>query len=77
MPSMACHVARLFAERGQRIDWCITGEPSSTATLGDLLRVGRRGGLSAKLRVQGVRGHVAYPERRATRSTRRRPPWPS
>lgn len=57
------HVARLFAERGQRIDWCITGEPSSTATLGDLLRVGRRGSLSAKLRVQGVQGHVAYPEK--------------
>ncbi len=56
-------VARLFAERGQRIDWCITGEPSSTARLGDLLRVGRRGSLSAKLRVQGVQGHVAYPEK--------------
>src|SRR5690606_26843181 len=54
------HVARLFAERGQRIDWCITGEPSSTAALGDLLRVGRRGSLSARLRVQGVQGHVAY-----------------
>lgn len=40
-----------------------TGEPSSTATLGDLLRVGRRGSLSAKLRVQGVQGHVAYPEK--------------
>lgn len=57
------HVARLFAERGQRIDWCITGEPSSTARLGDLLRVGRRGSLSAKLRVQGVQGHVAYPDK--------------
>nr|WP_305888309.1 succinyl-diaminopimelate desuccinylase [Stenotrophomonas sp. 9(2022)] len=57
------HVARLFSERGQRIDWCITGEPSSTATLGDLLRVGRRGSLSAKLRVQGVQGHVAYPDK--------------
>lgn len=57
------HVARLFAERGKRIDWCITGEPSSTARLGDLLRVGRRGSLSAKLRVQGVQGHVAYPEK--------------
>ncbi|KAB7771342.1 succinyl-diaminopimelate desuccinylase [Xanthomonas maliensis] len=57
------HVARLFAERGQRIDWCITGEPSSTAALGDLLRVGRRGSLSAKLRVQGLQGHVAYPDK--------------
>lgn len=57
------HVAKLFRERGQGIDWCITGEPSSTAKLGDLLRVGRRGSLSAKLRVKGVQGHVAYPDK--------------
>jgi len=57
------HVARLFRERGQRIDWCITGEPSSTAKLGDLLRVGRRGSLSGTLTVKGVQGHVAYPHK--------------
>jgi len=57
------HVARLFAERGQRIDWCITGEPSSTTKLGDLLRVGRRGSLSGTLTVKGVQGHVAYPHK--------------
>ena len=57
------HVARVFAERGQRIDWCITGEPSSTARLGDLLRVGRRGSLSGTLTVKGVQGHVAYPHK--------------
>lgn len=56
-------VADLFRERGQRIDWCITGEPSSKARLGDLLRVGRRGSLSATLAVRGVQGHVAYPEK--------------
>jgi succinyl-diaminopimelate desuccinylase len=56
-------VADLFRERGERIDWCITGEPSSTAKLGDLLRVGRRGTLSATLTVRGVQGHVAYPEK--------------
>ncbi|MBE2291340.1 MAG: succinyl-diaminopimelate desuccinylase [Xanthomonadales bacterium] len=56
-------VAAAFRERGQRIDWCITGEPSSTARLGDLLRVGRRGSLSARLRVNGVQGHVAYPDK--------------
>ena len=55
-------VAETLRERGQRIDWCITGEPSSTARLGDLLRVGRRGSLSGALRVRGVQGHVAYPE---------------
>jgi len=54
-------VAELFRERGQRIDWCITGEPSSTHTLGDLLRIGRRGSLSARLVIHGIQGHVAYP----------------
>ncbi|UNK56755.1 succinyl-diaminopimelate desuccinylase [Pseudoxanthomonas daejeonensis] len=56
-------VAAVFRERGQRIDWCITGEPSSTEKLGDLLRVGRRGSLSGTLRVHGVQGHVAYPHK--------------
>lgn len=56
-------VAQLFRERGQRIDWCITGEPSSKAALGDLLRVGRRGTVSAVLTIKGVQGHVAYPEK--------------
>ncbi|HET6435646.1 MAG TPA: succinyl-diaminopimelate desuccinylase [Xanthomonadaceae bacterium] len=55
-------VAELFRERGQRIDWCVTGEPSSKQRLGDLLRVGRRGTLSATLAVRGVQGHVAYPD---------------
>ncbi len=56
-------VAELFRERGQTIDWCITGEPSSTERLGDLLRVGRRGSLSGTLTVKGVQGHVAYPHK--------------
>lgn len=56
-------VAEAFRARGERIDWCVTGEPSSKAVLGDLLRVGRRGSLSATLTVRGVQGHVAYPEK--------------
>lgn len=56
-------VATTLRERGQRIDWCITGEPSSKEILGDLVRVGRRGTLSAKLHVRGIQGHVAYPEK--------------
>jgi succinyl-diaminopimelate desuccinylase len=56
-------VADVFRERGQQIDWCITGEPSSKAALGDLLRVGRRGTLSATLTIRGVQGHVAYPDK--------------
>lgn len=55
-------VAEVLRERKQPIDWCITGEPSSKERLGDLLRVGRRGSLSARLIIHGVQGHVAYPE---------------
>lgn len=56
-------VAERFRASGQRIDFCITGEPSSKQALGDLLRVGRRGTLSGTLRVKGIQGHVAYPEK--------------
>jgi succinyl-diaminopimelate desuccinylase len=56
-------VAETFRARGQRIDWCVTGEPSSKQALGDLLRVGRRGSLSARLTVRGIQGHVAYPDK--------------
>ena len=52
-------------ERGERIDYCIVGEPSSMATLGDTLRIGRRGSFHGDLRIRGVQGHVAYPERRS------------
>jgi len=56
-------VAEHFKTSGQAIDYCITGEPSSMQALGDLVRVGRRGTLSGTLTVQGIQGHVAYPER--------------
>ena len=52
-----------FRRRGQRIDWCITGEASSSDRLGDVVRVGRRGSLSGRLTVRGVQGHVAYPDK--------------
>lgn len=55
-------VAQHFRETGQRIDWCVVGEPSSKQRLGDLIRVGRRGSLSMRLIARGVQGHVAYPE---------------
>ncbi|WP_243039576.1 succinyl-diaminopimelate desuccinylase [Dyella sedimenti] len=56
-------VAEHFRATGERIDWCVVGEPSSKERLGDLIRVGRRGSLSGKLVVRGVQGHVAYPEK--------------
>jgi succinyl-diaminopimelate desuccinylase len=55
-------VAQHFRETGQRIDWCVVGEPSSKEKLGDLIRVGRRGSLSFRLTVHGIQGHVAYPD---------------
>ena len=55
-------VVELLRQRGELIDYCIIGEPSSAEALGDVVRVGRRGSLSARLTVRGVQGHVAYPE---------------
>ncbi len=56
-------VVEHFRQVRQRIDWCVVGEPSAKACLGDLIRVGRRGSLSGTLTVRGVQGHVAYPEK--------------
>jgi succinyl-diaminopimelate desuccinylase len=55
-------LAERFRAIGERIDWCVVGEPSAINVLGDRIRVGRRGSLSATLRVRGVQGHVAYAE---------------
>lgn len=54
-------VVEHLAQRGITIDYCIVGEPTSVATLGDMIKNGRRGTLSARLLVKGVQGHVAYP----------------
>jgi len=55
-------VMETFAARGEKIDWCLIGEPSSFDRLGDVIRVGRRGSLNGVLTVLGVQGHVAYPD---------------
>jgi succinyl-diaminopimelate desuccinylase len=47
--------------RGEKMDWCIVGEPSSTNTLGDVIKNGRRGSLTANITAKGIQGHVAYP----------------
>lgn len=57
------HVARVFKIRGERLDWCLVGEPSSNKRLGDVVRIGRRGSLTAHITVHGTQGHVAYPEK--------------
>ena len=53
--------ARLSA-RGQRLDYCIVGEPTAVEAVGDMVKNGRRGSLSGRLTVIGVQGHVAYPQ---------------
>jgi succinyl-diaminopimelate desuccinylase len=55
-------VVEELQRRGEHIDWCVLGEPSSQANLGDIVRIGRRGSLSGMLTVHGVQGHVAYPQ---------------
>jgi succinyl-diaminopimelate desuccinylase len=54
-------VVEVLRERKETIDWCLVGEPSSENTLGDTIKIGRRGSLSGRLTVHGVQGHIAYP----------------
>lgn len=54
-------VIEALKARDEQIDYCIVGEPSSTSQVGDTVKVGRRGSLSARLEIFGVQGHVAYP----------------
>lgn len=56
-------VVEALKARGERIDCCIVGEPTSVDRLGDTIKNGRRGSLSARLLVKGIQGHVAYPEK--------------
>ncbi len=55
-------VVEALKARGETIDWCIVGEPSSGQSVGDTIKIGRRGSLSGRLTVHGVQGHVAYPQ---------------
>ena len=55
-------VMQALDRRGERIDWCVIGEPSSTGILGDTIRVGRRGSLTGLMTLRGIQGHVAYPQ---------------
>ena len=56
-----CHAVEVLRGRGERLDACIVGEPTSVGRLGDMLKNGRRGTLSGRLVVRGLQGHVAYP----------------
>ena len=54
-------VVEWLESQGEKIDWCVVGEPSSTDAVGDVIKNGRRGSLGAVLKVRGIQGHVAYP----------------
>ena len=54
-------VIEVLESRQEKIKWCLVGEPSSTKTLGDVIKNGRRGSLTGYLTVKGIQGHVAYP----------------
>jgi succinyl-diaminopimelate desuccinylase len=56
-------VINYLQQKGEKIDWCLVGEPSSTERLGDIVKNGRRGSLNGQLIIHGVQGHVAYPFR--------------
>ena len=57
----SAHVINTLKARGERIDYCVVGEPTSVSRLGDMIKNGRRGSLSGTLTVHGVQGHIAYP----------------
>jgi succinyl-diaminopimelate desuccinylase len=55
-------VCEALKARGERLDWCIVGEPTSRERTGDTIKNGRRGTMSGRLTVKGVQGHIAYPQ---------------
>lgn len=54
-------IVERLTQRGEKIEWCVVGEPSSIEQVGDMIKNGRRGSLSLKLIVHGIQGHIAYP----------------
>jgi succinyl-diaminopimelate desuccinylase len=55
-------VCEALTARGERLDWCIVGEPTAVERTGDMIKNGRRGTMNGKLTVNGVQGHIAYPQ---------------
>ncbi|KPF51093.1 succinyl-diaminopimelate desuccinylase [beta proteobacterium AAP51] len=56
------HVVEVLQQRGEKLDACVVGEPTSVRQLGDMVKNGRRGTFSGRLKVLGVQGHIAYPQ---------------
>lgn len=55
-------VCNRLKQRGEQLDYCIVGEPTSSSQLGDMIKNGRRGSMSGKLSIKGIQGHIAYPQ---------------
>jgi len=55
-------VCETLKTRGEKLDWCVVGEPTSVERTGDMIKNGRRGTLSGKLTIKGIQGHIAYPQ---------------
>ena len=55
-------VCEALKSRGEKLDWCIVGEPTSVSRTGDMIKNGRRGTMSGKLTIKGIQGHIAYPQ---------------
>ncbi len=58
-----CKVVEYLEQKGEKIDWCLVGEPTADNKVGDVIKIGRRGSVSAKIIVKGTQGHVAYPDK--------------
>ena len=56
-------VIKELQSRQENIDWCLVGEPTANHQVGDVIKIGRRGSLGASIKIQGIQGHVAYPQK--------------
>ena len=56
-------VIKELQDRKESIDWCLVGEPTANNQVGDVIKIGRRGSLGAAIKIQGIQGHVAYPQK--------------
>ena len=56
-------VIQELQSRQENIDWCLVGEPTANNQVGDVIKIGRRGSLGASIKIQGIQGHVAYPQK--------------
>ena len=54
-------VIKYLTDNGEKIDWCLVGEPTAEKKLGDVIKVGRRGSINGVISIQGIQGHAAYP----------------